>query len=99
MLCLRDSQLHVAKINYAATHVLMLVSRLGLIKLWHKLGLSPAMGFLNENDSFGLLCNLGRIVVRSVLNHGLFNDFRFSLNISGLFQGGQRGHTSQHPDV
>ena len=49
---LHDSQLHMAKIIYAAKHVPMLVPRLDLIKAGHTLGLSPAMGFLNENDSF-----------------------------------------------
>ena len=52
MPCLQDSQLHLAKIIYAATHVPMLLPRLGLIKEGHTLGLSPAMSFLNENDSF-----------------------------------------------
>ena len=52
MPCLHDSQLHLAKIIYAATLVPMLVPRLALIKAGHTLGLSPAMGFLNENDSF-----------------------------------------------
>ena len=51
----------MAKIIYAATHVPMLVPRLGLTKAGHTLGLSPAMGFLNENDSFAYFAILGEL--------------------------------------
>ena len=53
------------------------------------IGLSPTMGFLNENDSLAYFCNLGRLVVRSVFYCGLagfFKTLKFSLIISSLFQ-------------
>ena len=48
------------------------------------IGLSSAMGFLNENES-DLFCSFGRIVVRSVFYCGLFQDFKFPLIISWIF--------------
>ena len=36
------------------------------------------------------VCNFGRIVVRFILNRGLFQDFLFSLIIGGLFMGPER---------
>ena len=49
-------------------------------------GLCPTMSFLNKM-TVGLCCNFGRIVVRSVFNCGLFQDFKFTLIISWLFHG------------
>ena len=54
------------------------------------IGLSPTMGFLNENDCLELFCNFGKIVVRSVFCCGLFEDLKFSLSISWLFQGSKK---------
>ena len=54
------------------------------------IGLSPTMGFSNENDSLAYFAILGRIVVRSVFNCRLFQNCWFSLVISGLFQGARK---------
>ena len=54
------------------------------------IGLSQTMGFLNENDSLAYFANFGRIFVRSVINCGLFQDIKFSLIISFLFQGSRK---------
>ena len=45
------------------------------------------MGFLNENDSFGLFINFGRIVVRSVFDYGLFKTSDFLSILVGFFGG------------
>ena len=50
------------------------------------IGLSPAKGFLNENDSSAYFAIFGRIVVRYVFYCGLFQDFKFSLIVSWRFQ-------------
>ena len=39
---------------------------------------------------FGLLCNFGRIVLRSVFYRGLFQDFKFTVIISWLLQGARK---------
>ena len=58
----------------------MLVPRLGLIKAGHTLGLSPAMGFLNENDSFAYFANFEGVV-------GIFKTFDFLSILVGFLEG------------
>ena len=52
------------------------------------------MGFFNENDSLACF-EILEIVVRSVFDRGLFQDFWFSSSLVGFFKG-LEGYTSQH---
>ena len=71
------------------THVPMLVPRLGLTKAGHTLGLSPAMCFLNENDSFAYFSVLGELSSGFDFNHGIFKVFDFLSILVGFFRGAE----------
>ena len=48
------------------------------------------MGFLNENDSLAYFAILEELSSGLSFNPGIFQDFWFSLIISGLFQGARK---------
>ena len=66
------------------------------------IGLSPAVGFSNKNDSLAYFAILGELSSGLSFTVGFSKTMNISLIISLLFRGGgggKEGYTSQHPNV
>ena len=62
------------------------------------IGMSPTMGFLNENVSLAYFAILGELSSGLPFIVGFFKTYVFSHHKLG-FSGGKEGHASQHPNV